>query len=327
MRGARVVQAGRRATVVAALAAAVAGLAACGGGGAGDGSTIVVSTGIWGDVVREVVGDCADVEVLVPAGADPHAFELSARGAASLHEADLVVVNGLGLEARLEDPVDDARRGGVPVLELGEQLDPIRVDDGDDGDGEGDEGDADPHGHGGFDAHVWQDPERVARAAELIAEEVGRHTACDPAAVEARAARYAEELRELDRELRAELEAIPEADRRLVTNHDAFRYFADTYGFEVVGTVIPSATTLAEPGSAELAELAELVETTGVPAIFVESSQSAALAEALAAEVDRPVEVVELHADVLGDEGSGADRYIGLMRTNVARIRDALTPG
>lgn len=295
----------------------------CSDDGGSDRPTVVVSTSIWGDVVAEVVGDCADVEVLTPAGADPHAVELSARDVAELREADLVVVNGLGLEEQIEGAVDDARSAGVPVLAIGEQLDPLPVDDhaaaSDDG------GVDDAHAHGDLDPHVWQDPERVAQAAAVLAGAVADHTDCDHAELDRRAAEYAAAVRAVDAAIADELAAIPADDRRLVTNHDAFRYFADRYDFEVAGTIIPSATTLAEPGSAQLAALVRLLETTGVRAVFVEATHATDLAEVLAAEVDHPVEVVELHSDSLGEPGSGADTYLGLVRTNASRIGDALT--
>jgi zinc/manganese transport system substrate-binding protein len=297
----------------AALLVAVAIVASCGAADGDDGEpTIVVSTGIWGDVVAEVVGDCASVDVLIPPGVDPHGFELSARQAASLREADLVVLNGLGLEEQLEGAVDSAARDGVAVFAVGEELDPRPLDDAD-ADGE-------------LDPHVWQDPRRVADAAELIADEVAASTDCDPAALERRAAAFADTVRATDEAIADELAAVPAESRQLVTNHDAFGYFADRYGFEVVDTIIPSSTTLAEPGSADLANLAEALDARDISAVFVETTQSRELAENLAEQAGRPIEVVELHSDALGDDGSGAATYVEMMRTNARRIAAALTP-
>jgi zinc/manganese transport system substrate-binding protein len=116
---------------------------------------------------------------------------------------------------------------------------------------------------------------------------------------------------------------IPDDRRTLVTNHEVFGYFAARWGFEVVGTVIPAGTTQAEPSSAEVEALAEVVEGAGVPAIFAETSSPTALADALAESVG-DVEVVELFSESLGEEGSGGETYAAMMRTNAERIAEAL---
>ncbi|CAN5717085.1 hypothetical protein BH24ACT3_BH24ACT3_08000 [soil metagenome] len=136
--------------------------------------------------------------------------------------------------------------------------------------------------------------------------------------------RYVDELRQLDTDVEAVLDDVPEERRALVTNHEVFAYFADRYDFEVIGAVIPGGSTLAEPSAAELDELSEAIESEGVPAIFAETSAPDRLVEALAREASIEVEVVELFAESLGEEGSGADSYVGMMTTNAERIADAL---
>ena len=169
------------------------------------------------------------------------------------------------------------------------------------------------------------DPLRVAEAARLIAAELA---ALDPTKEwRARADAYAAELGELDEEIQGMLASIPAEKRKLLTNHDALGYFADRYGFEVVGTVIPGGSTLAEPSSAGLARLVETIEEEGVKVIFAETIEPAALAEALAAEADTEVRVVEIYTGSLGEPGSGADTLIGMLRTNARLIADALTAG
>jgi zinc/manganese transport system substrate-binding protein len=111
----------------------------------------------------------------------------------------------------------------------------------------------------------------------------------------------------------------------LVTNHDSFAYFADRYDFDVVGTIIPSMTTQADASIRQLEELAELIVDLGIPAIFAETTQSTDLAESLAGEVGREVAVVQLFTGSLGEPGSGAETYIGMMRTNAELITSALT--
>ena len=166
------------------------------------------------------------------------------------------------------------------------------------------------------------DPLRVADAAELIAKELANLDSSIDWMANATA--YSGELRALDEEVVSLLTAVPEDRRKLVTNHDAFGYFAARYGFEVVGTVIPGGSTLADPSSADLAELVEVLIGESINVIFAETIEPAALAEALADEVDG-VTVVELFTGSLGEPGSGAETYVDYVRTNASRIADALS--
>ena len=118
-------------------------------------------------------------------------------------------------------------------------------------------------------------------------------------------------------------EDIPAERRLLVTNHDALGYLADRYGFEVIGTVIPSTSSLAEPNAADLEDLAKTIEAKQIPAVFTEALHAKEAVDALATRVGN-IQVVTLFTDALGEPGSGADTYIGLLRTNAVRIRDAL---
>ena len=142
----------------------------------------------------------------------------------------------------------------------------------------------------------------------------------------AQAQAYADQMIALDAEIREILAVVPPSQRKLITNHDAFGYFAQRYGFEVLATVIPSTSSLAEPSSAHLAELVELIVEQGVSAIFVENDAAEGVAEAVAAEVGaEEVRVVELYAPWLGEPGSGADTLAGMLRVNAQRIAEALT--
>jgi zinc/manganese transport system substrate-binding protein len=296
--------------------------------------TIVATTSILGDVVANVVGELATVQVLMPPGADPHDFEPSAQQAAELRTADLIVANGLLLEEGLLETIEAAETDGVPVIEIAPAVDPIAFakdeehshDEGEEhSDEEGEEhSDGDDHEHGDEDPHVWQDPLRMAIAAELIADAVAQATGLDATTLTARADAYAAELEALDAELVAAYGPIPAECRKLVTDHDAFGYLAARYDFEIVGTIIPSGSELAEPSASELADLAATITSENVPAIFSESIFPTALAEALAREVGSDVALVTLYSDSLGDQGSGADTYVSLMRTNAERVTGAL---
>jgi zinc/manganese transport system substrate-binding protein len=169
---------------------------------------------------------------------------------------------------------------------------------------------------------VWLDITRAAKAAGLIGAELTGITGDQ--AYASCGEDVAADLAKLNQqEVGPTLAAVP-ADRRiLVTDHDAFGYFAAAYDFEVAGVVIPGGSTLAKPSSAELAELTAVVSDAGVPAIFSNTANPQALVDALAAEVG-DIEVVELYVGSLGEPGSGADTYQGMMRTNAQRISDAL---
>ena len=181
----------------------------------------------------------------------------------------------------------------------------------------------DGHGHGSADPHVWFDPVRVSGVLNELAHRLTDDAGIDGDAVAACLSDYQAELAALDQELEALLEQLPAGGRKLVTNHDALGYFADRYGFEIIGTVLPSPTAISETNPAQLEELARTIEHEGVRAIFAETVHSSDDAEALASRVG-DVKVVTLYTGSLGPPGSGAEDYVGFMRTNARLIVDAL---
>jgi len=286
---------------VLGLLALAAGAAACSSTDGAE-ADVVVTTSVLGDVVGTIVGDDATVHVVVPPGADPHDFAPSPREAALMREAGVIVVNGHGLEEGLLDSVEAAEADGAVVIAAADGV----PDDG--------------------DAHFFSDPVLMAAAVEHLADELREHVpALATDAFAARVAAYLEDLDALVAEVDARLAPVPAERRVLVTNHDVLGAFADRFGFEVVGVIVPGGSTLAEPGAADLAALAEAVRELGVPAVFADASAPRRLAEALAAE-GTDVEVVELFTESLGEPGSGADTYLGMIRTNAERIAAALAP-
>ncbi len=300
-------------------------LQACGNGQetAETGLRVVATTTILGDVVRNVTGDAAQVEVLMPVGADPHDFQASAAQVRLLNEADLVVANGLGLEEGISDVLASAEGDGAELLEIGPLLDPLPPSAIDNDHAEHEEEEDVDHDHGEHDPHVWMDPRRMAQAAGLIASRLAEiDPSIDWASI---AAPYAEELIAIDAEVVGILAAIPEEDRKLVTNHDSMGYFAKRYGFSVVGTVIPGGSTLGEPSSEQLAELIDTIRSEQVRAIFVDSTAPTDLAEAIAEEIEEEVAVVVLHTGSLGDPGSNTDTLAGLLVENARNIAAGLS--
>jgi zinc/manganese transport system substrate-binding protein len=288
------------ALVVAAVAVTTAGCTTAGS----DRPLVAVTTNILGDVVTEVVGDRADVMVLMPPGGDPHSFEVSAQQAARLRSADLVVENGLGLEEGVAHHVRAAADDGVPVFTAGDAIDALEWTTDDDS---------------GPDPHFWTDPARMVDVVEALDDELDA-VGIDAPGTEA----YTDRLHALDADMTAAFETVPADRKALVTNHHVFGYLADRYGFRVVGAVIPSGTTLASPSAADLRDLADAIEQAGVPTIFADASQPARLAEVLAEEVDVQVSIRSLATESLTEDGA-ASTYLGMMRSNTEAIVDGLT--
>jgi len=326
---------------------------------AADGSDLVIvaSNSIIGDVVGNVFAD-VDVEVIIPVGADPHDYQPSAQQIAALQSADLVVANGGSLEEGLIDILEAAEADGVVVFEMLEAVSTIEFgeddhDDHDDHDDEehGDEEEHDDHDdhddeehadeddhddhddhddeehahdHEGEDPHFFTDPARMAVAVDALAEfAIANVDGLDADAVTASAADYIVELEALDAEVESLVGALADDQRVLITNHDVFGYFADRYGFEVAGTIIPSGSTLDGTSAEALADLVDVIEDEGVAAIFGDVTASDELAETLASEVGE-VSIVALFTEALGSADSGADTYLSMVRTNAELIVGAL---
>jgi zinc/manganese transport system substrate-binding protein len=320
--------------VVLNAAIAVTGVTACGsdrsqeattGVEAGEGTAqrplIVVTTNILGDVVGAAIGDSADVEVIMPLGSDPHDFAPSARQAESMENADLLVVNGAGFEEGMLDIIANIADSGTPVMSFAEQIDLLAFTYEDDERAD----EEDVHDGEGKDPHFWTDPSRIATAVEALEPVVAGLDGVDADVLATSVDKYLGELGSLEASIEETLATVPDDQRVLVTNHEVFGYFAVRFDFEVVGAIVPSLTTNAEPSAADIEELATLIETEGVAAIFGETTQSSQLAEALAEEVGGDVEIVELFSESLGDEGSGAVTYIEMMQRNADLIAGALS--
>lgn len=303
-------------------AVALLALVGCGSdgdrsGGASDVPTVVATTSIWADITANVACDgLAVVESVVPPGGDPHSFEPSLRDRETMQGAALVIANGLRLEESLADTIGAVESKGVPVLRVADGLDTIPI-------GAHGSGDDDHDEHGDRDPHVWWDPTRVAAAVPMIADALVE-AGLDPARVAVCADQYVDDLSTLDDEVATIVAALPVDQRILVTNHDSLGYFADRYDFDVLGSVIPSSSSLAASSPAQLDELAARIVATGAPAIFADTQNSSADADALARRVGG-VAVVSLLTDTLGKPDSDAGTYIGWLRGNAHTIVDALT--
>jgi ABC-type Zn uptake system ZnuABC Zn-binding protein ZnuA len=304
-----------RRAVAAAAALAVLGLMACTRGPAAARpapAAVLASESFLADIAGAVAGDRIAVATLVPIGADPHSWEPAPRDAAAVAHAALFIVNGDGLESFLAPLLKSV--SGPRVVEASAGLAPRVPREGEPAAGDGSH-ETDPH--------FWLDPLNVVRYAENIRDAL---SVLDPAGAGVyrdNAAAYAEKLRELDRWIAAEVARVPPERRLLVTNHESLGYFADRYGFRIVGTVIPSVSTGSSPSARQLADLVTRLRSTGTPAIFVEVGADARVARQIADEAGVTL-VTSLRTHTLSDASGPAPSYLAMMRADVSTIVEAL---
>lgn len=269
---------------------------------------VLATTSILADVVAAVGGDRLQVSALVPAGVDPHAFEPAPQDVRHVAEAQVVVQNGLGLEAFVQPLLQQAGRD-VPLIDLAAGIEPLAA-----GGGE----------HGAWDPHLWLDPRNVITWTRTLEAALSAIDAEGASGYRLRAEAFRAELTTLDAELEATFAAIPAAQRMLVTDHEEFAYFARRYGFTVVGTVIPAPSAAGEPSALELAALETAIRHLGVPAVFVSSVVSPSLARQVAG--DTGVRLVSLYAHSLTGADGPAPTYLEMMRHDARLIVEALRP-
>jgi ABC-type Zn uptake system ZnuABC Zn-binding protein ZnuA len=293
-------------SVVAVLVAALALLAAaCGeddSGGSTGGFEIVATTTQAADLARNVAGDRATVTGLMAANADPHEYEVRPRDLEALVEAGLIVRSGGDLDEWLQEAIEGSGTE-APVLTL---IDRVR---------------ARPD-----DPHWWQDPRNAERAVVAIRDALVQADPDSAAEYRANAEAYLTRIRALDRAVEQCIDKVPEERRKLVTTHDALGYYADRYGIEVVGTVIPALTTAGQPSAGETAELVETIRDEGVETIFAESSVDPSVEAAIAREAGARVGG-ELWADTLGPQGSSGATYLESIAANTRALVDGFTGG
>lgn len=280
---------------------------------------VVATTNVIGDVVSQVGGEAIDLETLIGAGQDPHGYQPAPSDLIRAAEAQVIFINGWQLEEGLLQDLESGA-GGVPLVPVSAGITPLPFG--------GAEEEGDEHGHGAADPHVWLDPHLVRQWVENVRLVLGTLDPANAAVYDANAAAYLEELDGLIQYAEEQLATIPAGRRQLVTNHESLAYFAEAFDFEVIGTVIPSVSTLSEPSAQSLAALVDRMEEAGVCTLFADNAVNQSLAEAAAAELEScpEVAVLPLYTGSLGAPGSGAESYVGMMRLNVDTIVAGLSP-
>jgi ABC-type Zn uptake system ZnuABC Zn-binding protein ZnuA len=288
-------------SIIAIMTITALFLTACGSDSTGSEGTlsILASTTFLADITRSVAGSRVQVGSLLSAGADPHAYQPSPQDMARIEESQLIITNGAGYEQFLAGLI-----AGKNVIEASAGLSPVE--------------DAEH----GVDPHMWLDPNLVIAYVENIRKALTEYDPAGAAVYQSNADAYTAQLQELDGWTKTQAGQIPADRRLLVTNHEAFGYFAGRYGFKVVGSVVPSFSSNAAPSAQQMAGLIDEIKKLNAPAIFLDTADNNMLAKQIAAETGVVV-IDDLHLESL-TEGAPAATYIEMMKYNVSRIVEAL---
>ena len=277
-------------------------LASCSGGAAPD---VLTTTTILADVARNVAGDRLTVGSLLPAGTDPHSYQPVPQDATMVDRSKVLVVHGADYETFLQPLLDTSGREET-VIEVSKGVRLLS--------GIQDEQTMDPH--------VWLDPTNVIVYVDNIREGLTQFDPDGEEVYQTNASAYIDQLTELDAWINGQVAQIEPKRRVLVTNHEAIGYFAERYGFIVVGAIIPSFSSGSSPSAQQMADLIEQIKLYEAPAIFLDASDNPDLAKQIAAETGVKV-INDLHLESL-TEGAPAGTYIDMMRDNVTKIVQAL---
>ncbi len=297
-----------RLTVLTLLAAIL--LAACSSSpqpSTQGGLRILATTTFLADIAQNVAGQRVEVASLIPVGVDPHEYQLTPQDTTRIAQAQVLIANGVGYETWLQKTLTNIGGQRVEVI-ASTGLTPHPDTSG---------------GHPEGDPHLWLDPNNVIQYVENIRDGL---TQADPAGADvykANAAAYIEQLKSLDAWITEQVNQIPPEKRMLVTNHEAFGYFAARYGFKIIGTIIPSLSTEASPSAQQMATLIDQIKATKAPAIFVEVGVNTNMANQIASETGTKV-VSDLYLETLSPKDGPAPDYISMMKYNVTRIVGAL---
>ena len=284
--------------------------------------TVIATTSVFADLAQLALGDSVTIETIIPAGVDVHTFEPSPADAQKLAGADLIVMNGLGLDEWALSLLEAAGKSEEDVLELAEGIDEsnawvyLEGEEHDEEEGEEhSEEEGEEHGHGGTDPHIWLDPKGAAIYVDRIAARVAAELPERAAEIESARDAGLAEIAALDEELRVGFAAVEASARKIVTFHDAFGYFARAYEIEIVGVAVEAPGQ--EPSAKEIAALIDAIKAAGVTSVFSEAQFPSKVLDQVAAETGATV-LENLYSDALGN--APANSYLGAMRANASAI-------
>ncbi|MDJ0348681.1 metal ABC transporter substrate-binding protein [Cryobacterium sp. PH29-G1] len=289
--------------------------------GAGTDLSVVATTTQVADFTRNVIGTATGVELtqLIQPNQSAHSYDPSAADLTALGAADVLVINGVGLEEWLDDAIGASGFDGVTIdADTGITISDVGAGE----DATQTDAPADEHTHDGGDPHIWTDVHNAETIVQTITDGLVTADSANAASFEANATAYTAKLSALDDWIRTNVDTVPESERLLVSNHDALGYFTAAYNIDYVGSVIPSFDDNAEPSAAEIDALVAAIKATGVTAVFSEASLSPKTAETIATEAGVTVYSGDdaLYVDSLGPEGSDGDTYIKAQLHNATLI-------
>jgi zinc/manganese transport system substrate-binding protein len=281
---------------------------------------VVATFSVLGDFVHNVGGDQVDLITLVGPDGDAHTFEPAPTDGVALAKADVLFENGASLEPWLDGLYKSSQTKARRVV-VSKGLKLIEADEDEHKNGQkSPKKDADGHKHEDLDPHVWHDARNAMHIVEVIRDQLGELDPANAEKYKANAASYLQQLKDLDGWVVQTVATLPEGERRLVTSHDTFGYFARRYGFQVLGSGLESVSTEAsDPSAADFAKLVDTIKAVKVPAIFTENVHNPKLMQRLAKEAGVRL-APDLFTDALGKAGSGGDTYEKMMRHNVTTI-------
>lgn len=276
---------------------------------------VVASTTIIGDVVKMVGGDQIEMTVLLPVDADPHSFSPAPKAVAKIETADIVFINGFGLEEALEDLIYNTAE--EKIVSISDGIDPMVFDDAKEGNDAEHE-----HEHRNIDPHVWMNPLYVKIWADNIKDTLSKIDPSNTESYSTNARNYQSKLDDLHNWIRDQVAQISLENRVLITDHDTLSYFATLYDFEVIGVILPGGGTLAEPSAQDIARLEDIIEEHNVPAIFIGTTVNTQLADRISR--DTGIQLIPLYYGSLSNQNGPASTYINMMRYNVTEIVNVL---
>jgi len=279
---------------------------------------VLATTSIVSNVVSLVGGEEIETTILLPLGSDPHGFEPTPQDITKILDADVIFANGAGLEEFLDNLIESAgAQNKVVYVSRGIELRQVESQPLQEG-----RTDIEDDDQIGGDPHTWVDPNNVMIWVHNIKDTLSELDPQDAEYFQVNSEKYEGALKELDIWIREQVASVPEANRKIVSDHNLLGYFADQYGFEQVGAVIPSYSTLAEPSASELAKLEDAVKELGVKAVFVGNTVNPNLATRVAE--DTGTNLVFIYSGSLTEPSGEAGSYIDYIRYNVQTIVGAL---
>jgi len=258
------------------------------------------------DFLKNVGGDRLVVSGILKPNVDPHDYETSVQDAQTISRAEIIFVYGVGLDAFMDKAIANAN-SKAPVITVTRGITPLAGND------------KDPQG----DPHMWFDPTLAQKMVTNVGEALAQFDPSGAATYRQNAQGYNARIVQMDAQVQGIYNQVPVADRKLVTNHDAFQYLANHFGLNIVGAVIPSISDAAEPTAREINELIDTIRAQKVKAIFAESSANPRVAQQVAQETGITI-VDNLYGDTLGEPGSDGDTYIKMMVADATTIATAL---